>query len=118
VVTSRFDVACSSGWITRVDQRTTIQDLSANRARITCTQTSPGTGGSQTCPLPAKKLHSYLVTYHFAAIGSLAACTDDNDCDGTEPYSSIACATSPGVLGFLDASIVDCTYREVVTVGG
>ena len=121
-ITTTFAVECAADgqWeITSIDQRTTLQDLTARGATRQCRQQVPSTAARQTCALTGVKLHAYLVTYRFIASGNYAVCLDDGTCDANTPVEEPACqrtALDQLVAANTESVVLDCTYRQLVTV--
>jgi hypothetical protein len=109
-VTATLAVTCDDiSEIQAVEQTISMRDLSANRSARTCAQTAPREGGTLACDLGGVKFHSYLVVYHVTAVGSFAACIDTGECDAGYLPLQGSCTYGP-------ENILDCTYRDVVTV--
>lgn len=120
-ITTAFDVTCAADpqWeITTLDQQTTIRDIASTTAAKTCDQQVSGTAATQTCSATGERLHDYLVTYRLRALGNYAVCADDGTCSPQTPIENPACVeTETEQLGAAPTVVLDCTYRQLVTIG-
>lgn len=122
-ITTTFETSCTADpqWeITSIDLQTSISDTSPIGTKNSCHQQVPGTKASQACSLTGVRLHTYLVTYRLKASGNYAVCLDDGTCDALTPVTDPACTemlTDPHPSVQQSSLVLDCTYRQAVTVG-
>ena len=122
-IATTFAVSCvaDAEWeVTSIEQQTTLRDTTAAGTVTSCHQQVPGTSATQTCSVMGVRLHSYLAIFRLKVWGNYAVCLDDGTCDSLTPVEDPACVrmVADSAPAAEEPSLVlDCTYRQVVTVG-